>query len=69
MYIFPLALLVKAWGPVELLAQLGGAQHSYEALTWAAFGMNLVPVTIGNIIGGGGLVGAVYWLVYLRRAN
>jgi len=27
---------------------------------------NLVPVTIGNIIGGGILVGAVYWLAYLR---
>jgi len=24
-------------------------------------------VTIGNIIGGGGLVGAVYWFVYLRN--
>ncbi len=27
---------------------------------------NLVPVTIGNVIGGGLLVGAVYWLAYLR---
>ncbi len=27
---------------------------------------NLVPVTIGNIIGGGGLVALVYWLIYLR---
>ena len=28
---------------------------------------NLVPVTIGNIIGGGVLIAAVYWLTYLRR--
>ena len=28
---------------------------------------NLLPVTIGNIIGGGFLVAAVYWFVYLRR--
>jgi formate transporter len=28
---------------------------------------NLIPVTLGNIIGGGVLVGAVYWFVYLRR--
>ena len=27
---------------------------------------NLLPVTIGNVIGGGLMVGAVYWLVYLR---
>ena len=28
---------------------------------------NLLPVTIGNIIGGVVMVGLVYWLVYLRR--
>jgi formate/nitrite transporter len=28
---------------------------------------NLVPVTIGNVIGGAVMVGLVYWLVYLRR--
>jgi len=27
---------------------------------------NLVPVTIGNVIGGSGFVALVYWLVYLR---
>lgn len=27
---------------------------------------NLLPVTLGNIVGGGILVGAVYWIVYLR---
>lgn len=28
---------------------------------------NLLPVTLGNIVGGAGLVGAGYWLVYLHR--
>ena len=27
---------------------------------------NLVPVTLGNIVGGAGFVGGVYWLIYLR---
>ncbi|MGC6643440.1 formate transporter FocA, partial [Escherichia coli] len=27
---------------------------------------NLLPVTIGNIIGGAVLVGLVYWLMHLR---
>ena len=27
---------------------------------------NLVPVTLGNIVGGGVLVGGVYWAIYLR---
>ena len=30
---------------------------------------NLLPVTIGNIIGGAVLVGAVYWFVYLRERS
>jgi formate/nitrite transporter FocA (FNT family) len=32
-------------------------------------GGNLVPVTIGNVIGGTLLVGVVYWFVYLRPAG
>jgi formate/nitrite transporter FocA (FNT family) len=36
-------------------------------LTWGRFiAANLVPVTIGNILGGALMVGAVYWFVYLR---
>ena len=36
-------------------------------LNWASFFLdNLLPVTVGNIIGGAVMVGAVYWLVYLR---
>ena len=36
-------------------------------VTWGDFLLrNLVPVTIGNIIGGAVLVGLVYWFVYLR---
>lgn len=32
---------------------------------------NLIPVTLGNIVGGGVFVAAVYWLIYLRpgKAN
>ena len=29
---------------------------------------NLIPVTIGNIVGGGALVALTYWLVYLRKS-
>jgi formate transporter len=38
-----------------------------SGLTWGSFFLdNLLPVTIGNLIGGGVLVGALYWFVYLR---
>ena len=37
-------------------------------VTWGHFlTANLAPVTIGNIIGGGLMVGAIYWFVYLRK--
>jgi nitrite transporter len=32
-----------------------------DAVSWMGFVQNLVPVTIGNIIGGGIMVGALYW--------
>ncbi|MGI9493165.1 MAG: formate/nitrite transporter family protein [Geminicoccaceae bacterium] len=30
---------------------------------------NLIPVTLGHIVGGGVLVALVYWLIYLREAK
>jgi formate transporter len=37
-------------------------------VTWGHFlTANLIPVTIGNIVGGGLMVGAIYWFVYLRK--
>jgi formate/nitrite transporter FocA (FNT family) len=39
-------------------------------LSWSGFVLrNLLPVSIGNVIGGTLLVGAVYWFVYLRRRS
>ena len=45
------------------IAMLAGA----ESVTAAGFLANLIPVTLGNIVGGGGFVALVYWLIYLRR--
>jgi len=36
------------------------------AIDWPALAMNLLPVTLGNMLGGGVLVALVYWVVYLR---
>ncbi|NLD44598.1 MAG: hypothetical protein GX657_14020, partial [Chloroflexi bacterium] len=44
------------------LGMLNGANVSIGQFLFS----NLLPVTIGNIIGGGVLVGAIYWWVYLR---
>lgn len=44
------------------LAMLAGA----EGVTITGFLANLVPVTLGNIVGGSGFVGIIYWIIYLR---
>jgi formate transporter len=65
MYFVPVALFIKtdsAW--VHSMTGLPDLGH----VTWGDFLLdNLLPVTIGNVIGGGIMVGAVYWFVYLRN--
>jgi formate transporter len=68
MYFVPVGLLVKAWAPPSFWVDAGVSASDYDGLTWGRFvSGNLLPVTIGNVIGGGLLVGLVYWFVYLRR--
>jgi formate transporter len=66
MYFIPLGLLITSLDP-GFTAGAGASGLLLKALTWDAFlGRNLLPVTIGNLIGGTVLVGLVYWFVYLR---
>jgi formate/nitrite transporter FocA (FNT family) len=45
-----------------------GLAEAVNNLTWSRFLVeNLVPVTLGNIIGGAFFVGGVYYLAYLRK--
>lgn len=68
MYYVPMGLALRAQPAV--LEAAGLTPAAVADLTWGSFFLaNLLPVTIGNIIGGGVLVGAVYWLVYLRPAR
>ena len=63
MYFVPFALFLAALDP-GFVAARGVDAH---ALTWAGFlARNLIPVTLGNVLGGALLVGGVYWFVYLR---
>lgn len=38
-------------------------------ITWADFGRNMLPVFLGNAIGGGVFVGGAYWLVYGKASQ
>jgi formate transporter len=69
MYLIPIGLFLKSWGPASLWAEIGATVGDYSSLTWWAFICSLVPVTLGNIIGGGILVGGVYWFIYLRSGE
>jgi len=67
MYFIPIALFIKSWGDPKFFEMIGKTAADFQNLTWGKFLVgNLLPVTIGNIIGGAFMVGLVYWLVYLR---
>ena len=67
-YFIPMGLFIKAGAPDSFWASIGKTGADYPALTWGNFLFgNLVPVTIGNIIGGSVMVAAIYWFVYLRK--
>jgi formate/nitrite transporter len=67
MYFVPMGLLIKLAASVTFWGDIGKTAMDYGSLTWGAFFLrNLLPVTIGNIVGGAGGVGVVYYVIYLR---
>jgi formate/nitrite transporter len=65
MYFISIGLLVES--DEAFVASLD-SPPDLSGLSWSSFfADNLLPVTIGNIVGGAVMVGAVYWFVYLRR--
>jgi formate/nitrite transporter len=70
MYFIPTGLLLKQNPQILSAAEriLGQAPELSRLTVYGFLLRNLLPVTVGNIIGGGLLVGIIYWFVYLRRA-
>ena len=69
MYFIPYALFIKFLDPM-FTAAIGDHVTNLGSLTWQSFLFNnLIPVTIGNIIGGAVLVAAIYWAIYLRSGR
>lgn len=56
MYLIPMAMLIQA---------TGGADASVPVL-WSGLAANLVPVVLGNIVGGAIFVGVVFHVIYRR---
>ena len=69
MYFVPAGLLLKLSPKLLADAQVAlGSIPDLSRLTVSGFLVhNLIPVTVGNIIGGSFFVGAIYWFIYLRR--
>ena len=69
-YFIPLALFIKAGAAEPFWTSIGMTGADFPALTWSNFLVgNLLPVTVGNIIGGSAMVAATYWFVYLRKSK
>jgi len=67
MFFIPFGLLIKQFASPSFWESIGKTPADYTILRWDTFFLNnLVPVTIGNIIGGALLVAAVYWFIFLR---
>jgi formate/nitrite transporter len=70
MYLVPIGLFIKAGAPGAFWADIGKTPGAFPDLTWAGFlWKNLLPVTIGNIIGGSLVVGLAYWFAFLRQGK
>lgn len=65
LYFIPIAQFIQNWDQ----AFVAGLGVNFPNISLTDLLNNLIPVTIGNIIGGAILVAAVYWLIYLRGSN
>lgn len=68
MFMIPMGIVIRDFASPEFWTAVGSAPENFSHLTVMNFITdNLIPVTIGNIIGGGLLVGLTYWVIYLRE--
>ncbi len=69
MYYIPAGILAKSnpeW--VKQAISLGATPEKIDHLNWTSFFThNLLPVTLGNIVGGTVFTGMAYWFVYLYK--
>ncbi len=68
MYFIPMGLAIKYGDPAFYAQAVVKSGKDFASLNVGnMFVNNLIPVTIGNIIGGAIMVGVVYWFIYLRQ--
>lgn len=67
LYLLPYALAIKSWAGPKFWAAIGQSAAAYSELTLSGALHNIIVATMGNLVGGSLMVGAIYWFVYLRR--
>jgi formate/nitrite transporter len=70
MYFIPYGLFIKSSILSKFATSSSVQLPNLANLTWGNFFIkNLLPVTIGNIVGGAFFVGTIYWYVYLKEGS
>jgi formate transporter len=65
MFMIPLGVIIKDTAGADFWSAAGLSSSDYAALTWPGFFVdNLLPVTLGNIVGGGLMIGVLYWTIF-----
>lgn len=68
MFMIPVGIAIQTFAGPEFWQAIGADPAKYADLTVGHFIINnLIPVTIGNIIGGGGMIGLTYWFIFRRH--
>ncbi len=68
MFMIPVGIAIENFASPEFWQAIGVQQSAFADLTIHNFIFNnLIPVTIGNIIGGGVMVGLTYWFIFRRH--
>ncbi len=68
MFFLPMAMAIRLFAPDAFWTATGASAATYKDIDLGSMVANLVPVTLGNVIGGAAIVAGVYWFVYLRKA-
>ncbi|MDP1299220.1 formate/nitrite transporter family protein, partial [Klebsiella quasipneumoniae] len=67
MFMIPMGIVIRNLASPEFWTAIGSTPESFSHLTVLnCITDNLIPGTIGTILGGGLLVGLTYWVSYLR---
>lgn len=70
MFMIPFSILIKNGASPDYWVQIATESSTYASLTWGNFLVgNLLPVTLGNIIGGGLMIGVYHWLIFRLGKN